>query len=63
MKIKITNDFQTLTLEEEGHCDMVGLIDRFRKILLAHGFAREEIDKHIVDVSNSGIIVDEDLPF
>ena len=29
---------------------MNGLIDRFRKLLLALGYAREEIDKYIIGV-------------
>lgn len=50
MKITITNDYNKVTISEGGHCDMKGLIDRFRKLLLALGYAREEIDKHIIEV-------------
>jgi hypothetical protein len=50
MKITVTNDYNKVTISEGGHCDMNGLIDRFRKLLLALGYAREEIDKHIIGV-------------
>lgn len=63
MKITVKNDYNKVTIFESGHCDMHGLIDRFRKILLALGYAREEIDKHIVGVKQTPTYEDEDLPF
>jgi hypothetical protein len=64
MKLTIENNYEKVTIREGGHCDMHGLIDRFRKLLLALGYVPEEIDKHIVGVEKSTpTFEDEDLPF
>ena len=63
MKITVINDYNKVTISEGGHCDMKGLIDRFRKLLLALGYVREEIDKHIIEVEHTHTFEDEDLPF
>lgn len=43
---------------------MHGLIDRFRKLLLALGYKAEDIDKHIVGVEiSTPTHEDVDLPF
>lgn len=64
MKITVNNDYNKVTISEGGHCDMKGLIDRFRKILLALGHDRKEIDKHIIEVEEPTFTYeDDDLPF
>jgi len=64
MKITINNLNNKVTLCESGHYGLIGLIGRFRKLLLALGHDREEIDKHIIDVEEPTFTYeDDDLPF
>jgi len=64
MKLSISNNYDKVTIREGGHCDMHGLIDRFRKLLLALGYKAEDIDKHIVGVEiSTPTHEDVDLPF